>query len=273
MARRVEFGVTVDRWVRLRQSDEAADPPFVLDEQGFLASRADQPDRLIRTTAAAATGGWVLLGEPGAGKTTTFKSALGQDLPDTVPFPGEAGVVWVDGSDLGDAAWAEELIGAHLDALPANTDTGSGPAAGLTVVIDQLDESPFILRLAQWLRRCLARRDVRNLRVWVACRTAEYPAGLTKVLEDSLGSCTVGDLAPLTHDDIVELVTSAGEDAAVFLDAVLASAVGVLASIPLTLKVLLSAYREDPDSLREEPRRIFELGMIALADEIGRAHV
>jgi hypothetical protein len=41
MARRVEFGVMVDRWVRLRQSDEAADPPFVLDEHGFLASRAD----------------------------------------------------------------------------------------------------------------------------------------------------------------------------------------------------------------------------------------
>jgi hypothetical protein len=172
----------------------------------------------------------------------------------------------VDGADLGDAASAEELIGTHLKALPANTDTGSGPSAGLTVVIDQLDESPFILQLAQWLRRCLARRDVRNLRVWVACRTAEYPAGLTKVLEDSLGSCTVGDLAPLTRDETVELVTSGGDDA-VFLDAVMASAVGVLASIPLTLMVLLSAYGEDPDSLRDEPRRIFELGMTALADE------
>lgn len=267
MARHVKFGVTVDRWVRLRQSDEVADPPFVLDERGFLASSADQPDRLIRPTAAAVTGGWVLLGEPGAGKTTAFKSALGQDLPDAVPFPGEAGVVWVDGAELGDAAWAEELIGAHLKALPANTDTGSGPAAGLTVVIDQLDESPFILRLAQWLRRCLVGRDVRTLRVWVACRTAEYPAGLTKVLEDLLGSCMVGDLAPLTRDDVVELVTSTGEDAAVFLDAVTASAVGVLASIPLTLKVLLSAYCKDPASLREEPRRIFELGMSALADE------
>ena len=92
MARRVDFRVMVDRWVRIRQSDDAADPPFVLDEHGFLASRANQPDHLIRTTAAAATGGWVLLGEPGAGKTTAFKAALGQDLPDAFPVPGEGGL-------------------------------------------------------------------------------------------------------------------------------------------------------------------------------------
>ncbi|WP_285505064.1 hypothetical protein [Actinokineospora sp. NBRC 105648] len=243
-----------------------------MDDDGFLLEPGAESDGWCRPADAAAQGGWVLLGEPGAGKTTTFASLVPEVEQDCSPEPGEPGTVWLTGVELEDRAAADELLGVHFSALPLTSSSVGGgvePAA-LRVVIDQLDESLFLRHLPSWLRRQLRGRDTRNLRIWLACRTAVYPVELTEVLDARLGACRVGDLAPLTRCDADELVTGAGVDAEAFLEAVVANGAGALASVPLTLKVLLNAYVQDRTSLSGGPLQLFKLGVDVLAEEPSR---
>jgi hypothetical protein len=163
-------------------------------------------------------------------------------------------------------AAVEQRLGTYLHSLPSKGADGPAPVP-LRVVIDQLDESPFLANLPAWLKHSLKGRDTRTLRIWIACRTADYPGKITDILTNELGSCVVGDLAPLTHQDVTALIGSTGTDTDVFLTDVVNNSLGILAAIPLTLKVLLNAYRQDHAALRAGPLRLFELGVRVLANE------
>lgn len=263
MVQQVDFGVVVERWVRRRSSDDGDDPPFTLDVDGFLPRPGGLEAEWLRPSEASCHGAWVLLGEPGSGKTTTFKQHSLDHDQDDPPLPGEPGTIWVTGSELADARSTQEVVGVYLDALPSSSD-GDGD---VVLIIDQLDESPFLHQFPKWLKHKLAMRNTQRLRIWIACRTAEYRHELTRILEHALKSCVVGDLAPLTREDAEELVASVGAGASSFLNTVVANAAGVLASVPLTLKVLLSASAADPAVLQTGPKRLFEQGLAVLADE------
>jgi hypothetical protein len=256
-----------------RNGSDGGDPPFDLDDDGFLSgpttTMASAGGTLLRPDEALDAGALVLLGEPGAGKTTTFTSLTGASLDTTEPEPGEPGTLWVTGSELSDTTAFNGIFGDHLAALPDAGHT-TQPAGRLTIVLDQLDESTDLERLPYRLRRALAGKDTRSLRVLVACRTADYPDRLTRVLEQALGRCVVADLAPLTRDDVVALVSGTGTDASAFVDAVTGAGVGTLASVPLTLKILLAAFRHDVRSLDRGLRELFDLGVTRLADEHDR---
>jgi hypothetical protein len=77
----------------------------------------------------------------------------------------------------------------------------------------------------------------------------------------------VADLAPLRREDVVQLVESTGTPSGEFMRLVVENKAGMLAGVPLTLKVLLAAYMRSPAELAGGPVRLFELGVAALVDE------
>ncbi|MEW2507923.1 hypothetical protein AB0878_46420 [Amycolatopsis sp. NPDC047767] len=275
MAGDLEFAEPVRRWLRVRSGEDQDDPPFELDDDGFLPDpTADEPLRMgagmVRPEdAVVGRGALVLLGEPGAGKTTTFARLTDADRSAGEPEPGSPGTVWITGSELGDSSSFNEVLGEHLAALPL-AGAAEPLTATLTIVLDQLDEAANLFRLPARLKRALNDKDTRALRFLIACRTADYPEGLTRVLEQALGACVVVDLAPLTRDDVATLAAGTDVDATAFVAAVVRAGVGTLANTPLTLKVLLAAFRQEADALSRTPRELFEAGVTQLVDEHDR---
>ncbi|WP_157856275.1 NACHT domain-containing protein [Actinacidiphila yeochonensis] len=188
----------------------------------------------------------MLLGEPGAGKTSVFRSLVdGLPLWDA-PIVSDSTdrCIWIDGPDLTPATY-DEVLGRHLTALPSVALDLDVPQDGiLTVVIDQADESEICRNLPSYLKRSLRYKDVRRIRLLVACRTGDYPPSLTRVLQDAFGSCSLVDLAPLSRADAVALVDSAGVSGEQLVSEVVALRAGALASVPLTLELIVREYRE-----------------------------
>lgn len=266
MVNLVKFGKVAERWVRPRSDSEGDDPPFTTDEHGFATEHEPQTTGWLRPAEAGQSGAWVLLGEPGAGKTTAFRELISEHERDVPPEAGEPGTLWLTGAEIENRYAADQLLKDHLDALPKTTEAAT--SAPLRIVIDQLDESGYLSNLAGWLSRYLANRNTQNLRIWLACRTAEYPAALSKVLAERLGSCLVSDLAPLSRaaaQDLVESTTATFADA--FFADIERYKAGMLASIPLTLKLLISAYQQNPEAIKAGPIELFRLGINGMASE------
>jgi hypothetical protein len=288
------FKAKVPRLCRVRTGTESDETPFPLDLDGFLdssaaiASTADTvtSGTLIAPVAAAMAGALVLLGEPGVGKTTVF-GGLTEGLPGIdEASQGEHALLWLDAARLTESSF-QELLGRRLQALPeaprlAGT-TANAPHAPivaesspdgrdgtLTIVLDQVDESPMLRWLAADLAAAMKGRDTSRLRVLLACRTADYPSVLTAVLADAVGGCVLADLAPLTRAEAVTLAASADVEGQVDGEAVVAAAVaagaGALASVPLTLELLVRVFHK-AGVLEGSPADLFAKGARLLADE------
>jgi hypothetical protein len=270
------FTEQVPRWCRVRADSSPRDDQFPLDDDGFLGS-----DHVLAPPGAGATAGalvapadvayegaTVLLGEPGAGKTSVFRSLV-QGLPawDDPSLPdGADRCLWIDGPDLIPDTW-EEVLGRHLAALPSVASGHGPPRSGMvTVVIDQADESEMRRHLPSYLKRSLRNKDTQSLRLLLACRTGDYPPDLTRVLHNVFGSCSLVDLAPLSRADAVALVDSAGLSGEQLISEVVALRAGALASVPLTLELIVRGYRES-GRLRGGAVELFDDGVRLLADE------
>ncbi|MBC8991840.1 hypothetical protein H9X95_16965 [Micromonospora chalcea] len=278
------FTTTVKRLCRIRSGTVEDELPFPLDGDGFLDPSAVQngpvvelvPGALVATETAARAGSLVLLGEPGVGKTTEFAALVrnwNQQPTALSPSP----IVEVDAADLSDATF-DELLGRHLRRLPERhlMSGGDTPVVGLTtgrtaadliVVIDQIDESPLVRHLAARLRLALRGRDTSRARFIFGCRTADYPPDLTNVLTSHFGPCIVADLAPLTRQEAVRLAASADQiDGESLVASAVAAGAGVLASVPLTLGLLIRTYRRT-GHLNARPTELFALGVTQLLSE------
>jgi hypothetical protein len=252
----------IDRLCRVRTTlDDDAEEPFATTDDGFLVPPVElfdrpRPGAIVTPQVAAGSGSLVLLGEPGVGKTTAFRRLVMERESESRFHE----VVWIEAVALVDATF-DAMIGRHLS---------SSEPASLTVVIDQLDESQMLGRLAARLRTVgVSRRPVTFL---VACRTAEFPRDLSTVLKDLSGSCVVADLAPLTKQQATDLVTGHAYSPAELIDAAIDSGAGALASVPLTLEVIGRVF----ESRGQLPRRaadLFALAVERLAEEpIGGLH-
>lgn len=255
-----DFRAVAKRLCRIRGDENLLEDLAPVDADGFL-----EPSGLLVPPGAPLTPGGliapedvavralVLLGEPGIGKSTAFENLLRVLPPDQL--------VRVDGASLTDASF-DDLIGRYLEKLVALQDSAEVRAEwldfGLTIVIDQLDESPMIRRFPQAFERACRAQTVPGLRVFVACRAADYPTMLTPVLANLCGGCSVADLAPLTRSEAERLADSIpGVDGAALVEAAVNAGAGALASVPLTLGLLARTYLLEGGSLTGSAVAIF----------------
>ena len=251
---------------------------FLQEPSAWLFSLASGAAGLIQPVATVAEcGAMVLLGEPGAGKTTNLRELVGC-LPDwTQARADEDSLAWVDLIEVQDGTFGE-LVAAPLRrlpfrTLPADDQEGQPSRAGglqapwLTLVLDGLDECTLPpKRLVRLLKGALANRDLKRLRLFVGCRSADYPQAVDDLLEELLPHRRIVELAPLTRQQVVAFAEGKGVPANAFVDAVVAAGVGALAAIPLTLIMLLKEYQEGRGLARTAPA-LFEQAVLALADE------
>lgn len=275
------FGIEAERLCRIRTGGETDQDPFPLDADGFLdplAARAASSGRvefgsLVTPEVAASRAALVLLGEPGIGKSTIFDQLTARSTA-TVP-DGSGIVVRVDGGDLTRDSFQDEL-GQHLARLPLRGMNGGEAVdrglAAFTVVIDQLDESPMIRRFDRELRRSLDGRDVSALRLMIACRATEFGDSVRAVLADVFPHCVVADLAPLTRAEAVRLVDSLAPEGEALVSAAVDVGAGALASIPLTLEMLVRVHR-DLGALPHTAAETFSQAVVHLCDEPSRNRV
>lgn len=268
------FAFHVHRLCRIRGEHAAAEEWVPRESEAFRAEQqqvAIDPKRLSEGDLAppeviAATGAMVVLGEPGAGKTSVLKS-----LTDAVPRvtgiweEDSDACLWISGGDLTEGSYEAEL-GSHLSSLPPAEVPQSGRGT-LFVVLDQLDEcGPFLKHLPRRLTRSLRGRVASRLRFLVACRTADYPTAMTDALTEIVGACRCVDLAPLSRAEAVELADSTGVPGEALVTAAEVAGASVMASVPLTLELLVVTYRAD-GHLTGKPTDLFARGVEALAQE------
>ncbi|MGA6205470.1 NACHT domain-containing protein [Nocardia testacea] len=267
------FAFHVPRVCRVR-GDEATEQDLISrdigafrpsDENVVAHSSELTEGALASASVIAGAGAMVVLGEPGAGKTSLL-AERSKDLPELLDrWDGRSDrCLWVSGADLTEFSYDDEL-GDHLAALPP-VEESSAESGVLTVVLDQADESAMLKHLPRKLAKSLRGRDTRRMRFLLACRTADYPVTITSVLAKAFGACYCVDLAPLSRDEAVQLADSAGVSGEDLLARVEHASATVLASIPLTLEMLVRTFRADGD-LPSTPEALFARGVELLAED------
>ena len=238
--------MVADRLCQVRKSGAGLTDGPPLDEHNFLASSAvviqdislSENGVLADPAMLAQAGAFVLLGEPGIGKSTTLRKiglAAGE-------------VVELDGADITTDSF-KELVESPIEQFFESRATSAQPdPQKLTMIIDQVDECPIATRLGPRLRQVLRRTGTTNLRLLVACRTADLPTSLVEALQQSFGDCQIADLVPLSYREAERLVLSDSTiDGAKLLARVIDVGAGLLASVPLTLGFLADEFRQTGD--------------------------
>ena len=228
----------------------------MLEVPGFVTG---QLGGLVKAEALAAGGSFCLLGEPGAGKTTALEAIVAR-LPG--PGGGNGPVVFVPMAEITDAGVFRERV-----IVPVTAETNAG--GRVTLVLDGLDECPVrgaSKALAGLLRQLLEQAGTSALRLLVGCRSSEYPSAVHEVLAAAFPGFARYELAPLRRRDVLELAASRAVPAEDFLKEVARTGTGPLASIPLTLDLLLRQYAAEA-GLHGTAAELYEPALLALAGE------
>lgn len=239
----------------------ARDGAYALDGFGFLSDpyatshgMSSTNPGVVRTDELAGHRCLILLGEPGSGKSTAV-AAPARLVGGGVP------VVSVDLAAYGseDRLVREVFDDPSIDAWSA----GSGP---LCLVLDSLDEARArVPHVGAVIADLVRRLPYQRLFVRIACRTADWPAGLERSLEDLFGAVAVSEILPLRRAD-VSAIADAWCDPSRFLDEVVRAGAGPLAARPLTLRFLARSFGES-GTLPERGAALYAAGVRSLCEE------
>lgn len=238
------------------------DGSYQLDSHGFLrdpdaAWWGEDPRNsgVLRAQDLAEKRCLVLLGEPGAGKSSVLSA------PESLCPEGIA-IVKFDLAQYGseDRLVCEVFEDPRIEPLSAGTDQ-------LCLVLDSLDEARSrIPHIGAVVAQCLIRLPLDRLFVRIACRTADWPSSLARSLDEQFGEgLSVVELLPLRRCDARALAQSKC-DSDVFLAEVDQTGAGPLAARPLTLLMLAREYGTS-GRLPQRGAALFEAGIQALCEE------
>ena len=256
-------------WMRYwlpRGTEPQTDASGFLSEPDYKGEGMRHPVRIANSEARtyaelAATPCLVLLGEPGAGKSTELAHA------------DESGAVRVDlGEVASEYGFIETLV--RQPALAAWKANGKQ----LTLLVDAYDEA--LLRVesaAQLLLTAVTAGlpddpDVRaaraaTLRLRVASRGGVWPDSVTQAFRAFWGETGVGvyTLASLRREDAALAALTWGAPDG-FLATVAEAEAGAWAALPLTLRWLVQIVKRDA-ALPATRRELFERGALLLCEE------
>lgn len=242
--------------VRLDRFGYLVDPSATA--YGVSANPAPRGTDQVRRHACAA-----LLAEPGGGKTTALDDIRKRLQAD----PSYHGLVrTVDLAEYGDE-------GRLLDDLFRGPQ-GDGERASsgeIALLLDGLDECKLqIPRVGKLLAGALRKHGTECLRLFVACRSADWPVVLGEALAELYDDFAPYNLLPLRRTDVAALARQDGKDETAFLAAVERLDVVPLATKPLTLRLLLRAFDPAQQSLPGGQVGVYRRGLLTLADEWNR---
>ncbi|MBC3764171.1 NACHT domain-containing protein [Quadrisphaera oryzae] len=197
----------------------------------------------------------MLLGPAGMGKTTAIRDRL-------VLAPHGVPLARVDLERLG----REDLE----DLLREEPEVRTWEAGGgeLCLVLDSFDEPQHRREdFTQEFERLLHRWPVDRLWLRVACRSADWPTFLTDSLARAFPrGVSTWQLLPLTLDAIRQVAARAGVDDGAFITAVAQRRVGALAAAPMTLNLLLAAFKSSGE-LPGSTWDLYQQGLLSFAEE------
>lgn len=196
----------------------------------------------------------VLVGEPGAGKSTA--------VADTTRLV--ASGVPVVSFDLA-AYGSEDRLAREVFDDPTVT-AWSESTGELCLVLDSLDEARArVPHVGAVIADRVRRLPCDRLILRIACRTADWPAGLERSLNGAFGTVAVVEILPLRRMDVAAI--SAGWcDPSRFLNEVEQAGAGPLAARPLTLRFLARTFGES-GTLPERGAALYAAGIRSLCEE------
>jgi hypothetical protein len=146
-----------------------------------------------------------------------------------------------------------------------------GGSNALCVFLDSLDEC--LLRvdtIATLLADELsALPTVANLRLRIACRTADWPVALESGLKKCWGKDSFGayELAPLTAEQVEVALNAHGISSSAFFAEIERREAASFAQKPLTLDLLINIWKRQNGRLPQRQHELYRLGCLALGEE------
>jgi hypothetical protein len=188
-----------------------------------------------------------VLGEPGIGKTTAIDELVHGDSP----------VVVIHLDEVTDVRLLEDQLN--------RVRSSANPGASATLVLDGLDECPIPAKaLIRHVYDVV--RGHPSLRVVVGCRTADWPVSFGEGLQSLPGGFEAFELLPLAREDVAALAAERGVDGDTFVRAVVDASAVPLATLPLTLDLLLTIYTAS-GALPTSATELYERGLLVLAED------
>lgn len=235
------------RWLEIAANKTVDESYHQVESNGYVAAITwtgnlyPEPVGILLANAEAESQVMVLLGEPGIGKSSEWRKLCDKLAAEKEHFF----------LNLGDFASETELRDTILD--DPKVQSWQGADTELTLWLDSLDEGLLHMKkLQDTLQRILRKLPLARLRLRLTCRNAVWPVAFT----DALGNLwqfgprptskqvSVLLLRPLTREQVAEAAQAEGLEAEEFLQAVAELDAQPLASIPVTLRLLLTLYKK-----------------------------